>query len=207
MKRSQALSLALLAGAGLSAFALARLDPSQDEEDALVYRTAQECVEAGLRPEGECRDEAGAAKRSYRGSAPRYEDRATCTAHHGASGCRPLSDLDWSGGPEGAYVPYMAAYLIGRRAGQAMTPQPLYPHRPEDEEPRPGGTSGGYGGYCSGGGARVYAAKGGGVSQVPRSVTRSPTTTPRVVARGGFGFTGRGVSAHGSGGGHGSSGS
>lgn len=200
MKRSQAISLVLLAGAGATAFAVAKLDPSQNEEDALIYRAQDECLSAALRPGDECRDEYAAAERAYRASAPRYEDEATCARHHGRADCRPAADL---GGPAGSFVPYMTAYMIGRRASQGMPPQPLYRHQPEEEEPAQGGSSGhGGGGYCTGAGGRVYPAR-GGVSSVSRSVTRTTTSTPLVIARGGFGFTGRGVAAHGSGGGHG----
>ena len=203
MKRSQAISLVLLAGAGAAAFGIAALDPSQDEEDVLIYRTAQECGDAKVRPGKDCSDEFDLAEGLYRTAAPRYGDRPTCEAHHGPGHCRPSEELG-QGGEPGSYSPVLAAYMIGRSGAQQVPPQPLYEHKPEDEEPHTGGSSSHGGGYCTGSGARVASAYSYGASTVPRTVSRQVATTPRVIARGGLGFTGRGISA---GGGHGTSGS
>ncbi|MEG9525030.1 MAG: DUF1190 domain-containing protein, partial [Hyphomicrobiales bacterium] len=43
-KRSATISLVLLAGAGAAALLLARRDPSQREEDALVYGNDGACI-------------------------------------------------------------------------------------------------------------------------------------------------------------------
>jgi uncharacterized protein YgiB involved in biofilm formation len=191
MKRSQAVSLVLLAGLGTTALVLAGLDPSQDEEDALIYRSERECRDAHDRSDDDCRQGWDAALTAYRASAPRYEDRATCERHHGRDGCRPGRDIDPTMS-ETAFVPLMSAFMIGRLASQAMPAQPLYAHRPEDQQ-QAAASSGGSGGYCAGSGARVTSSTFTGRTSVPLAASRGSTTVARTVSRGGFGFTGRSV--------------
>src|SRR4051812_36610470 len=196
MKRSQTLSLVLLAGAGVAAYAVARHDPSQRGEDALIYRSEQECVEARLRSPADCHDGFEAAGAAHATSAPRYQALADCESHHGRGSCVGGAAAT----PQAAahFVPVMAAYMIGRTAPQAMPPQPPYPHRDDQRDPAEGGR-GGASGYCTGSGGYVRRASGGGVSRVASS-TRTTVTTPRVVSRGGMGATGKAMAAHGGGG-------
>lgn len=193
-KRSATISLVLLAGAGAAALLLARRDPSQREEDALVYDTDSACIAGGVRPADACITAYRAALDSYAASTPRYPTDAECERHHGPGGCTPRTGD--TPGDTPSFVPLMAGYMIGRTAAQGLPAQPLYRHAPEEERPASAG-SGFASGYCTGAGGRVFTSGGGSVARVSSAVARTTTSTPRTVARGGFGGTGRAVSAFG----------
>ena len=189
-KRSITVSLVLIAGAGAAAFLLARRDPSQREEDALVYDTEGACIAGGVRPADACVAAYRAALDSYASSAPRYPTQADCEHHHGPGGC--IARTDDGPGDALGFVPLMAGYMIGRDAAQGLPAQPLYRHAPDEERPA---SQGGSGGYCTGAGGRVFTTGGGSVARVSSAVARTTTSAPRTIARGGFGGTGRAVSA------------
>lgn len=191
-KRSATISLVLLAGAGAAAFSFARRDPSQREEDALVYATDGACIADGVRPADACVAEYRAALDNYAASAPRYPDQAECEHHHGPGGCTARTGA--TPGDTLSFVPLMAGYMIGRTAAQSLPVQPLYRHAPEEQRQASAGTSGG---YCTGSGGRVFTTGGGSVARVSSAVARTTTGAPRTIARGGFGGTGRAVSASG----------
>lgn len=189
-KRSQTVSLILLAGAGAAALALGHADPSQKEEDALVYRDDQECIAQGLRTAEDCTREFRAAQEAHPRTATRYADNATCERHHGPGGCTAGGAVSPSAA--GAFVPVFAGYMIGRTLAQGLPVQPLSRHAPEEKEREPGGSSSG-GGYCTSSGGRVWRSAGGtsSVARVSSAVARTTTGTPRVVASDGIGATGR----------------
>lgn len=193
-KRSQSVTLALLIGAGSTAWALSRIDPSQREEDVLIYPGPEACIAAWIRREDDCRREYAAARLAYPNVVPRYGTLAACEAHHGSGRCVPGESV--SASAAGRFVPVMAGYVIGRTAEQELDPQPIYDHRPSDMA---GGRSGG-GGYCTSWGGRVISAHGGSAS-----VARVASSAVRPASFGGFGATGRGFASHG-GAGHGSGG-
>ena len=87
--RSQTVTLVMLAGAGAAALGLGHLDPSQDEEDVLVYANPEACIAGRIRMEADCRSEYLAARAIYPESAPRYATLLDCEAHHGAHHCLP----------------------------------------------------------------------------------------------------------------------
>jgi uncharacterized protein YgiB involved in biofilm formation len=203
-KRSAAISLVLVAGAGAGAFALAGLAGAKRDEDVLVYRTLDACIAERVRSAAACAEAEAAARVAYAAGAPRYETLAECERHHGRGGCLPGAML--ASDAQGRYVPLMSAFMMGRTDEQNMPVQPLYAHDPEEERFH-AGHGGGYaggGGYCTGSGARVVPAGGGSGARVSSAVARSPVSSPRTIARGGFGGTGRAVAAAGSG--HGSGG-
>ncbi|UHC17976.1 DUF1190 domain-containing protein [Methylobacterium currus] len=202
MKRSATLSLVLVAGAGAGAFALARLDASQRDEDVLVYRTLDACIADRVRSAQACTDAEAAARAAYAASAPRYETLADCERHHGRGGCVPGATV--TPAAQGRTLPVMAAFMMGRTDEQDLPVQPLYAHAPEEEQPHAAHGGGTAGGFCTGSGGRVVYAGGGSRAHVPATVARGTTSTPRIIARGGFGGTGRAVAAAGSG--HGSGG-
>lgn len=193
-KRSQTVSLVLVAGAGAAALGLGRLDPSQREEDVLVYADAAACTAEGIRPEAECRDEYAIARQAYPTAAPRYASLVDCEGHHGRDHCLPGSEVDGSGSVEArpGFLPRMAGYLIGRRASQGIAPQPVFDHAPRSGH---AAAATGHGGYCTGGGARIITGSGGRAS-----AGRMQTAALRGTSFGGFGQTGRAFSAssHGS---------
>lgn len=195
-KRSQTVSLVLVAGAGVAALGLGSLDPSQREEDVLVYADAAACAAEAIRPADECGSEYEVARAAYPTAAPRYASLPDCEGHHGPLHCRPGSEVGAQA--RDSYLPRMAGYMIGRRAAQGLTPQPVFDHAP-----RPGhaAAAAGHGGYCTGGGARVYTGSGGRAS-----AARVQTASLRGSSFGGFGQTGRAFSSASHGSAHGASG-
>lgn len=198
-KRSATISLVLVAGAGAAAFGLARLDSSQRDEDVLVYGSLGACIAERVRSAEACTQAEAAARAAYAASAPRYETPAECERHHGPGGCVPGETV--TAAARGRTLPVMAAFMMGRTDEQDLPVQPLYAHAPEEQQAHGGGHAGG---YCTGSGARVFSAGGTARAHVPASIARTTTATPRTIARGGFGGTGRAVAASGSG--HGSGG-
>lgn len=193
-KRSQTVSLILLAGAGATAFGLGSLDPTQREEDVLVYADPEACISAHIRAEGDCLSEYYTARAAYPKAAPRYSSLADCEGHHGAGHCVPGEQV--TADAQGRYMPRMAAYLVGRSLAQALDPQPVFEHAPQSVS---SAYSGGHGGYCTGWGGRVTTSSGGRAS-----TARVASAAVRTASFGGFGSTGRGFSSGGSHASHGS---
>ena len=189
-KRSAAVSLVLVAGAGAAALTLGGLDPSQREEEALVYGTLGACIAQQLRGAEACIAAYTSAQETYAATAPRYETEADCQRHHGTGGCTPGAQVTEAA--RGRYLPVMAAFMMGRTDAQDLPVQPLYPHAPEEERDEAGAATAGHGGgYCTGAGGRVAYAGGASRVHVPASVARTTSATPRTISRGGFGGTGR----------------
>ena len=86
-KRSTTVALVLVAGAGATALALGRYDPSQREEDVLVYGGPDACIRGGIRTETDCRSTYATALAAYPEAAPRYLSLADCEGHHGTGHC------------------------------------------------------------------------------------------------------------------------
>lgn len=193
-KRSQTVTLVLLASAGATAWALSRVDPSQREEDVLVYAGPDACIAGRVRTADACRRDYAVARLAYPNAAPRYATVSDCESHHGPGHC--VSGDGVVADARGRFVPVMAGYVVGRTDAQALDPQPVFDHRPSEGHSGVGFASNG--GYCTGWGGRVPGVGGG-------AATRIVSSAVRPAAFGGFGATGRGFSAHG-GSGHGSGG-
>lgn len=187
IKRSTLVTLVLVAGAGSTALVLGSLDPSQREEDILVYPGPDACSAGGIRTDSDCRRDYAIALKAYPEAAPRYPGLSDCEAHHGPAHCVPGEAVAVSAA--GRYVPVMAGYLLGRRADQDLTPQPLYHHRPNEAVQ----AHSGHGGYCTSSGSRIVTASGGASSRA-----RVSSAAVRQASFGGFGQTGRSFSSHGS---------
>ncbi|WP_407522477.1 DUF1190 domain-containing protein [Methylobacterium oryzisoli] len=194
-KRSQTVSLVLLLGVGAAAWGLARRDPSQREEDALVYRDLAACLGQSLRSREDCEAADSEARSLYPQAAPRYASNAACEEHHGCGGC--VAGGSVSSAAAGYFIPTLSGFMIGRTPEQRMPVQPLYRH-----ETRPCGTGGGHAGsYCTSSGGRVWTASSGSSSaRVSSAVAHTSTSSARVVSSGGFGGSGHAVSASGHGG-------
>ncbi len=193
-KRSTTVALVLVAGAGATALALGRCDPSQREEDVLVYGGPDACIRGGIRTEADCRSTYATALAAYPEAAPRYLSLADCEGHHGTGHCVDGTAVATSAA--GRFVPMLAGYVIGRRIEQALAPQPVYDHRPGQA----GAAYSGSGGYRTSWGGRVVTGSGGASSRA-----RVASSAVRPAAFGGFGATGRGFASHGMAG-HGSGG-
>ncbi|WP_298959195.1 DUF1190 domain-containing protein [uncultured Methylobacterium sp.] len=201
-KRSQSVSLTLVAGAGIAAMALGRHDPSQREDDMLIYQTLVACRDAGLRSVADCDAADREAHRLYPGVAPRYPSLAACEAHHGCGGC--LDGTAVSSDAAGRFVPSLSGFMLARRPDEDRPAQPLFRHADRGCGPARGGMVSSHG-YCTASGGRVWGpSDGSGVAKVSSVLTRTvgSANAPRVVASGGFGGTGHAVS-----GGHGGGGS
>ncbi|MGY2048994.1 DUF1190 domain-containing protein [Methylobacterium sp. JK268] len=190
LKRSQAVSLALLVGAGATAWGLARRDPSQREEDALIYADLAACTAQGLRPPEACEAADREARALYPRVAPRYASNAECEAHHGCGGCTAGGFV--GNEAAGFFIPVLSGFLIGRTPEQNLPVQPLFRHAPR----ACGSGAAATGSYCTSSGGRVWAASSrSSTARVSSAVARSPPTTPRVIASGGFGGTGHAMTA------------
>ncbi|NEU13907.1 DUF1190 domain-containing protein [Methylobacterium sp. BTF04] len=195
-KRSETVTLVLLAGAGAAAWGFARIDPSQREEDVLVYNGPEACISAAIRTSEDCRRDYATVRLAYPNAAPRYATASDCESHHGPGHCVTGDSVGASA--TGRFVPVLAGYIIGRTEEQDLDPQPIYDHRPS--EAGPGYVGSGSGGYCTSWGGRVSTTSGGS-----SSFARVASSAVRPASFGGFGATGRGFSSHG-GSAHGSGG-
>ncbi|MEH3144891.1 MAG: DUF1190 domain-containing protein [Methylobacterium frigidaeris] len=198
-KRSQTVSLVLVVGAGVAALALGRRDPSQREEDMLVYGSLDACLGQGLRSAGDCEAADGEARGLYPRLAPRYPSRGDCEAHHGCAGCTEGGGV--SADAAGSFVPVLSGFMLARNPDQGAPVQPLFRHETRGCTPGSHAASGGGHSYCTASGGRVWATGSGSGARVSLGVTRSLAATPRTVSSGGFGSTGRVISGGGRSGG------
>ncbi|MFY9291796.1 MAG: DUF1190 domain-containing protein [Methylorubrum rhodinum] len=188
-KRSQTVSTALVASAGLAAFGLGSLTWTTPSQDVLVYPDAAACAAEGIRPATECRSEYGIARAAYPRTAPHYDTEYDCARHHGSFRC----SADAAATGTRRFVPRMAGYMIGRSAAQGVTPEPVYDHV---------GGHGGHGGsYCTGSGGRISTGSGSAASsgKLSASPSKGSTVGPSYgkTTFGGFGDSGRGFSSFG----------
>ena len=134
---------------------------------AETFPTVDACIEAGGHTDSQCREAFAAAKREHETGAPRFASREECIAAYGPSGCEERR----SEGSSGFFMPLMMGYMLGGGFGS----HPLYQDRSAGSGlVTPGGTR--FGGYTYG-------------SAAPTAGAASTT------ARGGFGETGRSLSA------------
>ncbi|MCP1557529.1 UNVERIFIED_ORG: uncharacterized protein YgiB involved in biofilm formation [Methylobacterium sp. SuP10 SLI 274] len=177
-KRSQTVSTVLVASAGLAALGLGSLERTAPSKDVLVYVDAAACAADGIRPAEECRSDYATARAAYPSTAPHYDSAAECEGHHGSSHCLP----DPNTPPQS--VSRMAGFLLGRRASDWVTPEPVYEHRQ--------GHGGHHGNYCTGSGGKVSSGGGGHAS----SATLKPAAA-KATQFGGFGSSGKSFSSFG----------
>ena len=177
-KRSQTVSTVLVASAGLAALGLGSLERTAPSKDVLVYVDAAACAADGIRPADECRSDYATARAAYPSTAPHYDSTAECEEHHGSSHC--LTDPN----TPSQSVPRMAGFLLGRRASDWVTPEPVYEHRQ--------GHGGHHGNYCTGSGAKVSTGGGGHASS---GTLKSGSA--QATKFGGFGSSGKSFSSFG----------
>jgi uncharacterized protein YgiB involved in biofilm formation len=204
MKRSRAVSLVLLAGAGVLAWSLAKKDPSQAQEDVAAFTTEGDCVMTGKRDAAECQQGFATATERHRQSAPRFASKTDCEAEYGSNACESGARY----GAGSSFVPIMVGYMMGAAAQRGVPPQPLYgdPRQPQEEQTTSSGGGGGGGGgsggsssrsrsYKTAAGTTIRTSSGSPVARAPSSEVRSVSRAPRVVSRGGFGSSGRSISS------------
>ncbi len=181
---------------GVAAGALASCDNAQDT-DVNIYQSSEACRQ-DYTPEA-CDQGFAEAKTQHAQSAPKFATREECLAA-GFDNCEAApttaASTQSASGGSGMFMPMLMGYMMGRTLGGGMSnvgQQPM-------QQPRP-----------------VYADRSGFLYSGDRAVSRlapgqalnpnaattvrtrmSPTGAlagTRTVARGGFGSTGRGMSA------------
>ncbi|KQT53386.1 hypothetical protein ASG52_04480 [Methylobacterium sp. Leaf456] len=184
-KRSQTVSTALVASAGLAAFGLGSLTWVTPSQNVLVYPDAAACAAEGIRPAAECQSEYATARAAYPRTAPHYDTELDCARHHGSFRCSADAATT---GPR-RFVPRMAGYMIGRSAAQGLTPEPVYDHV---------AGHGGHGGsYCTGSGSAISTGSGRSASS-GKLTSVSKGTSAGTTSFGGFGGSGKSFSSFGS---------
>lgn len=166
------MSLALLAGCG------------EDETDANVFETVEQCAQSGEYTKEECDTYFKEAMAAHQQSSPKYQSQADCEAEFGEGRCNqgPEISVDGSDGVahhSHSYVPLAAGFLVG-----AAIAQPLY----RTYQNRSYGSFTTYNGVSVGsstGRTRLYSSV----------VTTRPTRTSTTMRRGGFGSMSRSVSS------------
>lgn len=189
-KRSQTVSTALVASAGLAAFGLGSLTWVTPSQNVLIYPDAAACAAEGIRPAAECQSEYATARAAYPRTAPHYDTELDCARHHGSFRC----STDAAATSSQRFVPRMAGYMMGRSAAQGLTPEPVYDHI---------AGHGGHGGsYCTGSGSAISTGTGRSASSgTLTSVSQgsvSKGTSPGKTSFGGFGGSGKSFSSFGS---------
>jgi uncharacterized protein YgiB involved in biofilm formation len=192
MRRSRYVTTLLV---GAAAAALASCDNAQDA-DVNIYQTSEACRQ-DYTPEA-CDRGLTEAKAQHAQSAPKFANREECLAA-GFDNCEAApttaAATQTASGGSGMFMPMLMGYMMGRTLGGGMggVGQPM-------QQPRP-----------------VYADRSGFLYSGDREVSRlapgqtlnsnaattvrtrmSPTgelAGARTVSRGGFGSTGRGMSA------------
>lgn len=171
MTRRTSFKLALL-----SASALVLVSCGEAEEDALAYKSVDECINAGVHDAATCEAEYQKALDEHARAAPRYRDQRNCDADFGYNNCTRYQTSSGS-----FWLPFMVGYMMGPRIGGPVYTQPLY--RPSSDP----------GNYYTAGNARVGRPGADGKVQVAQSQVKKPAARTRTVSRGGFGA--RAVSA------------
>ncbi|MGU3359974.1 DUF1190 domain-containing protein [Methylobacterium sp. M6A4_1b] len=180
LKRSETVTLILLAGAGAASVALARIDPTQRMEDIRVYPNAEACGLGRVRTVEDCRAEYAEALRTYATAAPAYPTRDLCEAQHGIGQCRRRDTAAQPG--DESFVPLMVAYAVGLTAAQELEPQPLFRNAGADRSLGPASPAS----YRTSWGCPIAPAADG-----TSSAARVPAASVRRTVFGGFGATGR----------------
>lgn len=188
MKRSRSLVLtSLMAGAGVSISACDQSaaqwgDPGAGAQQAVAYRSLQECKAAGDATPEQCETAYTQAQAANAANAPRFNDRQTCEQRYGVDQCVPRAQT----GGGSVFVPLLAGFLVGRalNGGGGYLGAPVY-------RDRYGGFIGG-GGYGRGGYGRGYVTGrpriGGGGYERPSVYAPSRVQSrSSVISRGGFG--------------------
>ncbi|HEY9842828.1 MAG TPA: DUF1190 domain-containing protein, partial [Candidatus Obscuribacterales bacterium] len=155
------ISLTLLTGCG------------EEEVDANVFETVEQCAASGEYTPQECQQYFQEAQAAQAEAAPKYENRADCEAEFGPGRCNDGPEMAVEGHSTmvHSYVPLAAGIMIG-----AAISQPLYRTFHNNS----------YGSFTTANGMTVSNAP--GRTRIVRSVAASrPTRTTTTMRRGGFG--------------------
>ena len=164
-----------------------------------TYKDVATCEAEKIIPSNECRQNFMQAISSHERSAPGFAAREACEKEYGASNCLNPSQAS---GRASLFIPIMAGYLIGQRAGGGFQSAPLYrrPGDPADEYRQSAAfpyaassgsssSSGSRSGSWAWGGSSSGSSSG---SAAPASSSSSSAVT--TTSRGGFGSSSHGSS-------------
>jgi len=173
MKRSKSIGLVMM---GVSAIALTACEEQQ--VDAMVYESVQQCFADGGLTREQCETEYTSAKTAHVQAAPKYTSVEACQADFGPENCEQAPQRSSSGGS--IFMPLMMGYMMGSmlsggRSGVAA--QPLY--RSADDKKS----------FRTADNKNVGAKT--GRTQIAKSAAAAPSTKTRTTSRGGFGKSAR----------------
>lgn len=177
MKRSRSV---MLLSMGVSALALTAC--GEDQSDALLYQSVQQCLADGKVSREDCLKGAREAKQQHAAVAPKYRSKADCEADFGEGKCETAPYRTTAGGS--VFMPLLVGYMMGRTLGggaRGFGGQPLYRSKDDPKNFRTADNKSV--------GARTGAVK------VPRSTTAAPARKLYTMRRGGFGASGRSLSS------------
>jgi len=118
MKKSRAVKLVLLGGAGI---ALAACSDDAPPNDAKFFSDAQEC--AAVYDAQACQEAQVASQKISDEEAPRYARKEECEAEFGVGNCESRQTASGGGG---IFMPLMMGYMIGNMMNNNRFNQPVY---------------------------------------------------------------------------------
>lgn len=163
MKRSAAITITIMAAAGLAA-----CEPAVDVSS---FQNVAACVASGQFSAGQCQSNFDEAERVHRESAPKFASRDDCEDEFGAGSCGEAPPSASGGGGGSAFMPFLMGYMMGNSGGSSVAAQPLYRSK--------NGMFSTASGYSVG---NTY-----GKSSISQSAGAKPSAAVGTVARGSFG--------------------
>jgi uncharacterized protein YgiB involved in biofilm formation len=171
MKRSKSLKLALMSATVLTVAAC------DNPEEVAIFETLDQCInQAGFEREY-CEANMQTAKQEHVRVAPKYTSVGDCEADFGPEQCETAPQTTQNGGS--VFMPLMMGYMMGSMLSNnsRVATQPLYRSKDNPANFRTADN-------------QKIAGK-TGITKVPGSVTKAPTTKTRTTRRGGFGAAAR----------------
>lgn len=146
-------------------------------EEVAIFENVEQCIKQDGFGMEACQDNMKKAEAEHIRVAPKYTSAADCEADFGAEKCEVAPQKTQGGGS--VFMPLMMGYMMGNMlsGGSRVASQPLYRSKDDPKNFRTGDN-------------QKVAGK-TGISKVPGSVTKAPTTKTSTVRRGGFGTTAR----------------
>ncbi|MBV1787410.1 DUF1190 domain-containing protein [Marinobacterium sp. D7] len=156
---------------------------SSDSQDAMIYKTLQDCTKTNPGLEAECKAAYEDALEEAAKTAPKYRTQNDCEAEFGR--CVVYRDSSTN-----LFMPLMAGYMMARAVDR----------REYDSTPVFSGYGHLYGGYYGADGTRYGGRSSAGSTRVsvPSDAFKPKPTVTRTISRGGFGSTAAAKSSWGS---------
>ncbi len=165
MKRSRCVKLALMGAGALT------LTACGQKEEATVYRSVEQCAEAGVVDAETCAQQFAQAQADHPNVAPRYARQEDCYSDFGFNQCQQYRSRSGSS----FFVPFMLGYMFAPRLGSRVYTQPLY--RSADDPNA----------FRTASNRQIASVRTDGQTTVSKSAAEQPRVRTRTVSRGGFG--------------------